>query len=160
MAPLDVSLSRQELDTYLAQQRTARVATVGSDGAPHVIPLWFVWVEGALFVNTTRGNRTVKNLERIRRAAVTVDDGETYDELRGVSMAGEMREADEDPLLDEVVSTFARKYFGGNDPHFMKWRNRFFLKLVPNRMASWDFRKIPEARARRDVARARVEHSP
>ena len=155
MARLDLSLSPQELDDYLTVQRTARVATLGPDGRPHVIPLWFVWVEGALFVNTTRGNRSVKNLEGNPAAAATIDDGETYDALRGVTMAGEMREADDDPRLDAVVAAFSRKYFAGNAPHFAAWRNRFFLKLVPDRISSWDFRKIPEARARRDAARAR-----
>jgi PPOX class probable F420-dependent enzyme len=159
MARLDVSLSPQELDAYLAEQRTARVATVGRDGAPHVIPLWYVWVDGALFVNTTRGNRSVRNLQRNPRAAATIDDGEGYDELRGVSMAGVMREADADPRLDQVVAAFARKYFGGNDPHFTRWKSRFFLELVPDRISSWDFRKIPEASARRDAARARATHT-
>ena len=159
MARLDVSLSSWELDQYLTEQRTARVATVGPDDRPHVIPLWFVWVDGALFVNTTRGNRSVRNLERNPAAAATIDDGEGYDELRGVTVAGEMRAADDDPLLDEVVAAFSRKYFGGNAPHFTAWRNRFFLKLVPDRTSSWDFRKIPEARARRDAARARTRPS-
>jgi PPOX class probable F420-dependent enzyme len=157
MAALDVSLSRDEIDVYLRDQRTVRVATVGADGTPHVIPLWFVWVDGGLYVNTTKGNRSVRNLEHDPRASVTVDDGDGYDELRGVTMAGTMREASEDPQLDTVVSAFAEKYFGGNAPHFTRWRNRFFLKLVPERVASWDFRKIPEARARRDAARARAE---
>lgn len=160
MARLDVSLSPQELDTYLAGQRTARVATVGRDGAPHVIPLWFVWVDGALFVNTTRGNRSVRNLQSNPRAAATIDDGEEYEELRGVSMTGVMREANDDPRLDRVVAAFSEKYFGGNDPHFTRWRNRFFLKLAPDRISSWDFRKIPEARARRDAARARATLRP
>jgi nitroimidazol reductase NimA-like FMN-containing flavoprotein (pyridoxamine 5'-phosphate oxidase superfamily) len=159
MARLDLSLSPQELDEYLSGQRTARVATVDSDGRPHVIPLWFVWMDGALFVNTTRGNRSVRNLDGNPAAAATIDDGETYDELRGITMAGEMRAADDDPQLDEVVAAFSRKYFGGNAPHFAAWRNRFFLKLVPDRVSSWDFRKIPEARARRDAARARTRSS-
>ena len=32
-----------ELDDFLSEQRTCRVATVGADGAPHATPLWFVW---------------------------------------------------------------------------------------------------------------------
>jgi nitroimidazol reductase NimA-like FMN-containing flavoprotein (pyridoxamine 5'-phosphate oxidase superfamily) len=156
MARLDVSLSPEELDAYLADQRTARVATVGPGDIPHVVPLWFVWVDGYLFVNTTRGNRTVRNLAHNPKAAATIDDGESYATLRGTVLVGEMRDADDDPRLDEVVAAFARKYFGGNQPHFTAWRNRFFLKLEPDRISSWDFRKIPEARARRDAERARA----
>jgi nitroimidazol reductase NimA-like FMN-containing flavoprotein (pyridoxamine 5'-phosphate oxidase superfamily) len=55
MAPLDVSMADGELAAFLAKAWTARVATVSPDGWPHVVPLWFIWHEGALLVNTTRG---------------------------------------------------------------------------------------------------------
>ena len=62
MAQLDLSLTAEELDRFLEQQRTVRVATVDARGKPHVVPLWFVWIDGTLFVNTTRGNLSVRNL--------------------------------------------------------------------------------------------------
>lgn len=154
MARLDVSMTDEELAGFLARAWTARVATLGSDGWPHVIPLWFVWLEGALVVNTTRGNRTVRNLEADPRAAVTIDEGELYDELRGVVLRGRLTEADDDD--GRITAAFGDKYFGGNQPHFASWRNRFFLRMEPEHISSWDFRKIPEAIARR---RAEREHS-
>src|SRR6266508_4633144 len=36
----------------------ASVATVGPDGAPHVVPLWFVWPEDALYGSARRPGRT------------------------------------------------------------------------------------------------------
>ncbi len=154
MAPLDLSFTDEELAEFLANARTVRVATVGRDGWPHVVPLWFVWHAGTLFVNTTSGNRTVRNAEANPRAAATVDDGELYDELRGVLLRGDLVAADGDPRLREVGDGFAEKYFGGNRPHFERWRNRMFLRLEPEEIASWDFRKIPGALARRQAERA------
>ena len=42
MAKLDQSLTQEELEAFLGEQHTVRVATVGPDGTPHVVPLWFV----------------------------------------------------------------------------------------------------------------------
>ena len=153
MARLDLSLTDEELAEFLRGAWTVRVATVGPDGWPHVVPLWFVWHEGTLFVNTTRGNRTVRNAETAPRAAATIDDGERYDELRGVVLGGELADATGDPRLPDVVATFSAKYFAGNEPHFMRWRNRLFLRMEPEAISSWDFRKIPEALARRERER-------
>lgn len=153
MARLDISLSPEELDGFLGAERTVRVATVDTDGEPHVIPLWFVWVGGAMYVNTTRGNLSVRNAEQTGRAAATVDDGETYDDLRGVVLHGRMGAAPEDDAaMPSVLEAFSAKYYGGNPPPFTLWRNRFFLKLEPDRISSWDFRKIPEARGRQKGA--------
>ena len=155
MASLDTSLGPDELERYLGAQRTVRVATADADGTPHVIPLWFVWLDGVMFLNSTAGNVTVDNMLRSGRAAAVVDDGETYDVLRGVVVTGRVEEADDDPRLPDVERTWSEKYLGGNEPPYRKWKGRMWLRLVPDRTASWDFRKIPEARAKRDAERGR-----
>jgi len=35
-----IAMSPEEIDAFLADQRTCRVATIGPDG-PHATPLWF-----------------------------------------------------------------------------------------------------------------------
>jgi len=141
-------MTREELDSYLSEQRTARVATTSAGGEPHVVPLWFVWVDGAMFLNSTLGNVTVENMVRSGRATVTVDDGDTYDDLRGVTLHGDVSRADGDPRLPDVEVAWSQKYLGGNPTPYSRWRNRAWFRLEPDRVASWDFRKIPEARAR------------
>jgi nitroimidazol reductase NimA-like FMN-containing flavoprotein (pyridoxamine 5'-phosphate oxidase superfamily) len=152
VAKLDLSLSEEEMEGFLREQQTARVATVGPDGLPHVVPLWFVWHDGSLYLNSTLGNPTVENLLRTGTAAAVMDDGETYDVLRGVVLTGTVeRLGDEAPA--EVERTWSDKYLGGNEPPYRRWKNRTWLRLVPQQTASWDFRKIPEARARREEHR-------
>lgn len=153
MPKLDLSLTEGELAAYLDEQRTVRVATVAADGRPHVVPLWFVWHDGTLFFNTTLGNLTVRNLERDPRASAVVDDGDGYDELRGAVLSGRVERADGDPRLDAVRDRWSKKYMAGNPVPFDRWRNRAFFRLRPDRVDSWDFRKIPAARAKRDAAR-------
>lgn len=148
MARLDLSLTDQEMASYLSEQRTSRVATVGADGAPHVVPLWFVWWEGSLFLNSTLGNPTVENVLRTGTASAVIDDGDGYDVLRGVVLTGRVEGlGDEAPA--EVERTWSDKYLGGRELPYRRWRNRTWLRLDPQRIASWDFRKIPQARARR-----------
>jgi nitroimidazol reductase NimA-like FMN-containing flavoprotein (pyridoxamine 5'-phosphate oxidase superfamily) len=155
MSSLDLSLTAEELEAYLRDQRTVRVATVGPDGTPHVVPLWFVWHGGVMFLNSTLGNPTVENMLRAGRAAGVVDDGETYDVLRGAVVTGKTDRAEDDPRLPEVERAWSAKYLGGGELPYRRWRNRVWLRIVPERIASWDFRKIPEARARRDAARTK-----
>jgi Pyridoxamine 5'-phosphate oxidase len=150
---LDLSLTTDELEPYLRSQRTARVATTGERGHPHVVPLWFVWHDRTLFLNSTLGNPTVDNALRTGRAAAVVDDGDEYDVLRGVTLGGRVERAEGDPRLPQVEREWSVKYLGGRELPYGRWRNRLWLRLVPERVASWDFRKIPEAKARRDRER-------
>jgi nitroimidazol reductase NimA-like FMN-containing flavoprotein (pyridoxamine 5'-phosphate oxidase superfamily) len=145
---LDLSLSPEERDAFLAEQRTARLATCGRAG-PQVVPLWFVWLGGSMYLNTTRGNLTIVNLADDPRAAATVDDGFDYETLRGVVLRGTVVEAGDDDRLQEVRSRWSRKYLEGGPVPFERWRNRVWLRLDPVHESSWDFRKMDEARARR-----------
>lgn len=148
VARLDLSLTPEELGRYLAERRTVRLATASPEGAPHVVPLWFVWHDGAVFMNTTLGNRTVRNLESNPVAAALVDDGEAYDELRGVVLRGRIERADSDPRLEAVEGAWSRKYLGGGELPYERWHGRIWLRLDPGSASSWDFRKIPDARRR------------
>jgi PPOX class probable F420-dependent enzyme len=150
VAKLDLSLTQEELERYLGEQRTCRVATVGPGGTPHVVPLWFVWHGRTLYLNSTLGNPTVENLLRTGRASAVVDDGDAYDELRGAVVSGPAERADDDPLLDEVERLWSDKYLGGSPPPYRRWKDRVWLRLRPDHVSSWDFRKIPEAKAKRD----------
>lgn len=156
MPKLDIALNPKEVDAFLSEQRTVRLATAGP-GGPHVVPLWFVWLDGSMHMNSTMGNVTIVNLADDPRAAAVVDDGSDYESLRGVVLHGPVTvdPGDVPPArLGEVTSAWSAKYMGGGPLPYDRWRGRVWLRLDPIQVSSWDFRKIPDARARRDAARA------
>ncbi len=67
----------KELD-YLAQQRLGRIATVGADGQPHVVPTSFRYNpdHDAIEVGGLRMSQTkkVRDVRRTGRASIVVDD--------------------------------------------------------------------------------------
>ncbi|WP_215451089.1 pyridoxamine 5'-phosphate oxidase family protein [Streptomyces sp. ATCC 21386] len=142
-----IMMEPAELDEFLSTQRTCRVATVGSDGAPHVTPLWFVWDGTALWLYSITRSKRWSVLRRDPRVAVVVDAGEEYGELRGVELSGTVdlvgevpRTGEPVPELVEVERLFARKNFGIDEmPHDGR---HAWLRLTPEAVASWDFRKL------------------
>ncbi|MFF7409811.1 pyridoxamine 5'-phosphate oxidase family protein [Streptomyces lydicus] len=143
-----IMMERDELDAFLAEQRTCRVATVGGDGAPHVGALWFTWDGTSLWLYSITRSKRWAQLRKDPRIAVVVDDGHAYDELRGAELTGRAEFVGEAPRtgepcveLDTPEARFARKYFGmAAMPHDGR---HAWLRLTPESIASWDFRKIP-----------------
>lgn len=140
-------LRDDELDELLTTTRVAHVATVSRDGRPHVVPLWFVWFERALWVNNLRRSRRSRDLSDGSPAAVCVDAGDQYAELRGAVLYGRFEDATGHAALGGVRAAFASKYWGGADVPDL--RSHVWLRLEADRIASWDFRKIPAGRDRR-----------
>ena len=77
-------MSEAELATFLDEQRTLILATVGRDGWPHLMPLWYVVRGGEPWAWTYARSQKVRNLERDPRATWQVEAGGSYEELRGV----------------------------------------------------------------------------
>jgi hypothetical protein len=134
-------MDKAELDAFLTQERTCRVATVNQHG-PHLTPLWYVWDGTALWLTSIVASQRWTDLQRDPRVAVLVDAGEEYTELRGAELLGPVEIVGEvprtglpEPLLDEAERLMADKYTG----------RHAWLRLVPEKVTSWDFRKLYQA---------------
>jgi Pyridoxamine 5'-phosphate oxidase len=162
-----IAMSAGELTSFLGEQRTCRFATAGP-GGPHVAPVWFVWDGQALWVYSLTRSQRWANLARDPRAAVVVDDGHHYHELRGVEIEGEAAvvgpvprtggQDPQDPDLAEPERLMAAKYFGpaslaasgggaslaasGGGPEMIHDGRHAWLRVTPLKIVSWDFRKL------------------
>ena len=146
-----IAMTPEEVDDFLGSERTCRVPTVGADGTPHVAPLWFVWHGGCLWLSSLVRSQRWTDAGRDPRVAVVVDAGTLYWELRGVEITGRAepvgevpRSAAEHPGLAPVERAFARKY-SGTDEYVPDGRHAW-LRIEPEKLVSWDFRKIAARR--------------
>ena len=142
-----IAMTPEELDRFLAEERTCRVATVGSGGQPHNTPLWFAWCGGALWLHSLVRSQRWTDIGHNPAVSVVVDAGHDYGELRGVEMTGSLEPVGEIPrrtspdlLLAEPERLFAEKYLGSAE--FVTDGRHGWLRLRPDRVVSWDFRKI------------------
>ncbi|MEW1613844.1 MULTISPECIES: pyridoxamine 5'-phosphate oxidase family protein [unclassified Streptomyces] len=144
-----IMMTPEERDAYLGEQRTCRVATLSAGGPPHIGALWFVWDGSSLWLYSITRSLRWSQLREDPRIAVVVDDGEAYDELRGVELSGTAEFVGESPRtgepcpeLDLTERLFPAKYFGLVEmPHDGRHE---WLRLTPDTVTSWDFRKLPD----------------
>ena len=146
-------MSDAELDAFLHEQRTVICATIGRDGTPHLMPLWYVVRDRELWAWTYAASQKVRNLERDPRATLVVEAGEHYDELRGVMLRTEAvieraadfvaalgfalyeRYLETDLLPEEVRASIAKQA-----------PKRVAIRFAERSRVSWDHRKLAVAR--------------
>ena len=137
-----LAMSEDELDVFLGEERVLRMATIDEDGWPAVVPVWFVWHDGAFWVwNLDRAARTDRLEADDTRVSVVVDGGVEYQELRGMHARVTFRFVADDDTPVEVRRLFGSKYFGINDP-VEHVDDHTWLELTPTVIRSWDFRKV------------------
>ena len=138
-----------EIEEFLTSNMKVQVATVGPDGAPHLTTLFYVLEDGQLAFWTYGASQKVVNLRRDARITCLVEDGEDYDELRGVSISGTARLVEDYDEIRALGSRVVRRMAGGadlgdfgEDLVNQQARKRVGVVVVPEKTASWDHRKM------------------
>jgi hypothetical protein len=143
-----IAMSEAEVAAFLGEQRTLTCATLGRDGWPHLMPLWYVVRAGELWSWTYAKSQKVRNLERDPRCTLQVEAGTAYDELRGVMLKTECAIHREVATVAAVGEEIALRYGGAalddrarEDVH-RQAAKRVALQFNERRRATWDHRKL------------------
>lgn len=120
---------------FLQAPRTARLATLGKDGYPHVVPMWFARVGDELIFGSDRDERKVWNARANPRGAVVIG-GEPDLDNRGYMIQGDLSvEDDPDPAL---VRELVYHYESGREAErrIKEWTKgeMVIIRLAPKRV--------------------------
>lgn len=142
-----IRMTDDEVAEFIRRSRTATMATIGPTGAPHVVAMWYGVLDGQIWFETKAKSQKAQNLRRDDRMTVLIEDGLTYDTLRGVSLEGRGVVVDDPDVLWQVGLSLWERYTG---PYTEDQRplveqmlhNRVAVRLDVERVRSWDHRKL------------------
>ena len=142
-----ITMTDGEIATFLAQQRTATMATIGSTGLPHLVAMWYAVIDGVIWFETKARSQKAVNLRRDDRLTVLIEGGHTYDTLRGVSFEGRGVVVDDAEALWAVGVSVWERY---NGPYTEELRpfvelmlhKRVAVRVDVERTRSWDHAKL------------------
>lgn len=145
----EIQLSPDEQRELIDAERVVVVATIGTRGWPHSMPLWYVPRDGEIWIYTYTKSQKVRNLERDPRATLLVETGHEYFELRGVEIEAEAEIHGDLDAVFELAKELTSRYAGGaqvDESQAEVLRNqarkRVAIRFEPKRVASWDHRKL------------------
>ncbi len=140
-----------EVAAFLAQERTVICATIGQDGFPHLMPLWYVIRDADVWCWTFAKSQKVRNLERDPRATLQVEAGTDYAELRGVMLKCDVTVHREIEQVARLGSELFARYRSGAPGEIEADVRAMVIAQAPKRVAlqfgvrscaSWDHRKL------------------
>ena len=110
-------MTRAEQRRRVAAARVARLATVGRDGAPHLVPVCFVLAGDTLYSAVDRKPKRTARLRRLEnvraqpRASVLVDGwDEDWTRLWWVRLDGEGRVLEDGAERERALALLGEKY--------------------------------------------------
>ena len=142
-----IKMSAEEIDAFLAEERTATLCSMHPDGSIHAVAMWYGFLDGAVTFETKAKSQKVQNFKRDPRMTILVEAGESYDQLRGVELVGRARIIDDPELVWKLGVSVWERYIGPYDESQREGlaamlNNRVLVTIDTDKVVSWDHRKL------------------
>lgn len=142
-----IKMTSEEIDGFLRERRPMTMCTLNHDGSIHAVAMWYGFLDGEIAVETKAKSQKARNISRNSTMTCMFEDGDTYEELRGVELVGNGEIIDDpDQLFELGKSVFSRYYTAYTEemkPFVELMLNkRVVIKLHVDRTVSWDHRKL------------------
>ena len=146
-----IEMTTDEIRDYLDAAKTLIIVGNGRGGYPHPMPMWFVRDDaGCLHCTTFGKSQKVVNWRRDPKAALLVESGEEYADLKGVTIYATCEVIDDAAAVLDTLLAINSRGLSLSAAEQAKLREsiarnaskRVALKFTPERYVSWDHAKL------------------
>ncbi|HUC35799.1 MAG TPA: PPOX class F420-dependent oxidoreductase [Acidimicrobiales bacterium] len=142
-----IKMTSEEVDAFLRERRPVTLCSINHDGSIHAIAMWYGFLEGALAFETKAKSQKVQNLRRDPRMTCMAEDGDYYEELRGVELVGKAEIIEDSERMWELGVNLFERYYGSYSEELrpmveLMLHKRVVVRLDVERVVSWDHRKL------------------
>lgn len=144
-----IRMTDDERDKFLAGRRTMQVATHGAAGAIHLVAMWYGFEGDLPAFETFARSQKVVNLRRDPNLTVLVEDGDTYETLRGVQIVGRAELIEEgDPRVIDIAESVVNRYIGASSSEEARAiaeamaNKRVGVIVHADKIVTWDHTKL------------------
>jgi PPOX class probable F420-dependent enzyme len=140
-----IQLTPDEQVAFFRERKKAALATIDKDGFPHVVAMNYFARDGAFYMTSYGKAQKVLNVRRNPKVALMVEAGDEYAELRGVMIRGRCEILEGEAAVRAVFEGRAVAQSNPapvNPGAVASASKRIVLKIVPEKVVSWDHRKL------------------
>ncbi len=137
-----IRMSPDEQAAFLRENPKCALATIDQTGFPHVVAMGFYVEDGAFWMTSYAKAQKVLNIHRNPKVGLMVESGAAYSELRGVMVRGTCELIEDAETVRRVMARRRGGAEGGREGARASAPKRVALKVIPDRVISWDHRKL------------------
>jgi len=142
-----VKMTPQEVDVFIHERRPMSLCTINHDGSIHAVAMWYGFLEGSIAIETKAKAQKALNLRRDGRVTCLFEDGDYYEDLRGVELVGTPEFVEDSERMWELGINLYERYYGTYSDELKPFietmlHKRVVIKINVDRVVSWDHRKL------------------
>jgi PPOX class probable F420-dependent enzyme len=129
---------KKSIAKWFELERICRVATAGSQGMPHLVPVCQVVADGKIYFASGNDGRKALNLAENPRVAVTVDIySDDWSHIKGAMVQGRARLFARGPRFRKIRALLYKKYPQYRREAELDESDSVVIEVTPVRVFTW-----------------------
>ncbi len=129
----------QHAEQRLRSNIIAWLTTVGGDGRPYTVPVWFLWDGNTVLIFSQPQMQKIRNLRKNARVTLALDDSKQGEDVVIVEGTAELLD---DPKISVMLPAYVEKYGAiiqdmGWTPASMAADYSLGIRVTPTKFRNW-----------------------
>lgn len=129
-------------DEFLKSQKILRLATIGRNGQPHIVPVWYIFAAKKFYIGTNTRTRKAKNLMENGTVSFCVDVGVNSPDIYGVMGQGSANIILDKRSVKRIAKKILLRYYDSLENKSAKELLKdtdCIIEIVPERLTVWKY---------------------
>jgi len=128
-------------DEFLKSQKLLRLATVGKNGIPYIVPVWYLYKNGNFYIGTNTSTKKAKNVRKNPKVSFCVDLG-VHSPIFGVMGIGSARLILQKNHVNRIAKKILLRYFkslNNKSAQELLSQTDCIIEIIPKKITTWKF---------------------
>ena len=127
---------------FLKSQKILRLATIDTSGNPHIVPVWYMYINNKFYVGTNTRTKKAKNIKKNPKVSFCVDIGIKSPDIFGVMGVGRAKLILKTEIVKQLAEKILFRYFKNlENKSAQKLLNQTdcIIEITPKKVTDWDY---------------------
>jgi nitroimidazol reductase NimA-like FMN-containing flavoprotein (pyridoxamine 5'-phosphate oxidase superfamily) len=131
-----------KLIKFLKKEKILYLATIDNQNNPHIVPVWYLYSAGKIYVGTNTRTQKVKNIKVHKKVSFCVDVGINAPNIFGVMGKGTAKLLKEKSTVNKIAKKILLRYFRSlenKSARELLEDTDCIIEILPKEFSNWKY---------------------
>ena len=127
---------------FIRSQKILRLATIDSQGNPHIVPVWYDYINRKFYIGTNTRTTKARNVKKNPRVSFCVDEGIKSPDIFGIMGIGRAKLVLENRRVKQVAKKILGRYFkslNNKSAQELLDDTDCIIEITPTKLTNWKY---------------------
>ena len=127
---------------FLKSQKILRLATIDPSGNPHIVPVWYKYINNRFYVGTNTRTKKARNIKKNTKVSFCIDTGIKSTSIFGVMGIGRAKLLLEPDRVQKLAQKILLRYFKNlknQSAQLLLDQTDCIIEIIPKKIKIWKY---------------------